>query len=269
MRNFAWWTVLALLVGAVGCGSESIVADGGVDGSRPDGGGGGTDGGPTPDAGPRDGGGGGGMDAMVERDGGSILPPVDAGNPFGDAGTLGAPAWVPITVLTAAGAMCDPLVPCGGDVVGTWDVTGACIEVPVPMDLMRCPGATVMASGRARGRVTFDTSVATRVAQYEVTADVFIPGLCAAFVGGCSMIEAQLRMATPDARCVTRASGDCDCAIRTLQSIDDTDVYTLEGNQIVSSTSGRRWSYCITDGSMRYQQTGGDDEPGIVELGRR
>lgn len=211
-------------------------------------------------------------DAWMRPDG-SLLPPPDSGDPFGDAGPLGPPEWVPIDVLSD-GTTCDPLTPCGGDIVGTWDVEGGCIEVPVPMELMRCPGAAIVSStGRARGRVTFDGTTAVRLAQSEAEVEIFIPGLCAMFVGGCPGIEAELRMQVPDSVCIEETGGDCTCAARVSNTIDDTDGYTIEGNEIVGATSGKRWAYCVdaAAGTMRYEDTSpsGMREPGIIDLGLR
>lgn len=210
------------------------------------------------------------VDAGTETDGGPLLPPFDAGDPFGDAGTLGTPAWVPLDVLID-GSTCPPLVACGGDELGSWDVTGGCVDFMIPAALMACPGATVMASGQARGRVTFAGGFATRTAQSEVNAEVFIPALCAGFAGGCPAIQAQIEMAVPGAVCAATAAGDCNCAARTVTVIDGADAYTSMGNQIVATTGGKRWDYCITGMEMRYRDvsTSGSIEPGIIELGRR
>lgn len=200
-----------------------------------------------------------------------ILSPIDAGDPFGDAGALGPPAWVPIEVRTRG--TCDPLVPCGGDVVGTWDVTGACVEVPIPDALFECPGATATGTGMARGRVTFDGTIAVRTAQSIVNVEVFVPSLCAGFIGGCGALETMLESAVADSACVTEPAG-CRCAARQAFEIDDGDAYTVEGNEIVSATLMKRWAYCITGDGLRYQDTtpAGSSAPreaGIIELGRR
>lgn len=210
------------------------------------------------------------VDAGTASDGGSILPDYDAGDPFGDAGTLGTPGWVPLDVRVD-GTMCTPLVACGGDEVGTWDVTGGCVDFPVPAALGRCPGATITASGRARGRVAFDGTIARRTAQSEVSAEVFIPSLCAGFAGGCPAIQTLIAMSLPDPVCVATAAGDCRCAARQTNVIDDGDAYTTMSNQIVSTTSGKRWDYCVTAGQLRYRDvsTTGSVEPGIIELGLR
>ncbi len=206
-------------------------------------------------------------------DSGSILPTYDGGDPFPDEdGGLGDPAWVAVDILTD-GSTCPALDACGGDVVGTWDVTGGCFELPIEEALSRCPGAEVTRrEGRARGRVTFDASFADRLAQSEVLVEIVVPSFCAGFVGGCSGIATMIAGQVPDSSCVTEASGDCRCAARQVTSIDDADGYVVEGNQIVSATLGRRWDYCIEGDALRYRDvTPGatDREPGIIGLGRR
>lgn len=211
-------------------------------------------------------------DAASSDDAGSILPTYDGGDPFDDDGGLGDPAWVELDVITD-GTACPALDACGGDVEGTWDVTGGCFELPIEAELSRCPGAAVTRrDGRARGRVTFEGGFARRVAQSEVVVEMFVPALCADFVGGCDAIEGLVRMATADSECVTEASGACRCAARQVYAIDDADGYTTESGQIVSASLGRRWDYCIDGTSLRYEDvTPGSTmrEPGIIELGRR
>lgn len=203
-------------------------------------------------------------------DAGSILPPRDAGTfPF-DGGTLGDPSWVPLDVRV--GGTCTPVAACGGAVLGTWDVSGGCVEVPLPSQIMLCPGARVSRSaGRARGRVIFTPTIAYRASQWEVEAELFVPQICAALVGGCSAIEGFARPTFPDSRCVTEGRGDCRCAVRQSGTINDGDAYTTNGRQIVSVSGGRRWDYCTTGDRIRYNDAspGGFREPGPIELTRR
>jgi len=206
-------------------------------------------------------------DAAAGRDG-SLLPPLDAPSPFGDTGTTGDPVWVELDVRTD-GTTCPALDACGGDEVGTWDVTGGCFEVPGADMLAACPGATFEAVGRARGRVTFSGAFAVRVAQSEVTANIFVPTVCASFLGGCSGIEERIQGQLPDSACIAVSDG-CECEGRIVYEIDDMDAYTTMDGQIISAMGGRRWDYCIADGTLRYQDVtdgGGEREPGIIELG--
>jgi hypothetical protein len=199
-------------------------------------------------------------------------PITDAGGPFADAGPLGAPEWVPVTVLTSS--TCPPLAPCGGDIAGTWDVSGVCLEIPLATALAACPGATITrADGRARGRVVFSTapSIARRVAESEARVDLLVPAVCAAAAGGCAALQALLVRAAPGATCAAAATGDCLCTAQQRYTIDDGDAYTTMSNQIVSTTSGKRWDYCVDGSTLRYrdQSPSGAREPGVVSLRRR
>jgi hypothetical protein len=210
-----------------------------------------------------------GSDAGSNNDG-AILPPLDAGDPFTDAGPLGEPAWVPVEVLTSSS--CPALSACGGDVVGTWDVAGVCVELPIGTTLQACPTArSTVAVHKARGRVVFDGTIAHRVAQSQVEVDVFVPSLCASFVGGCAALGQLLQMKAPDSNCVTDANGDCECAARQYTMIDDADGYTIANNEIVSATLHKHWAYCIQSAQLTYQDTSptGPKEPGIVKLEKR
>lgn len=208
--------------------------------------------------------------ADVAASDGPLLPPLDSGTLLDDAGALGEPPWAPLDVRTTTS--CPPLVACGGAEVGTWDVSGGCIDVPVPSQLMSCPGARVSRSvGRARGRVTFASGFARRAAQWEVEVELVVPMLCASFVGGCSGLQGILRGAIPDSACATEGNGDCRCAARQSGAIRDADGYTTMNNQIVSAVLGKRWDYCVDGARLRYRDATptGAREPGTIELTRR
>jgi hypothetical protein len=269
-----WLGALCVVAAVAGCGGSTT---GGVDaGALPDVGSladmgalvdTGPDGGAVDDAGSiADA--GGGTDAA--GDVGSILPGIDAGDPFGDAGALGDPPWVPIEVRTSG--TCTDFTPCGGDVVGTWDVSGGCVELPIGDTVRTCPGASITrAAGQARGRVSFDGAIAHRVAQSIVDVQIVVPAICASFVGGCSGLEAQLRMQAPDSACTMAASGACTCEARQTTSIDDTDAYTTTATEIVGTVSGKRWAYCVAGDALTYRDTSasGPREPGVIRLTRR
>jgi len=201
-------------------------------------------------------------DAGAANDGGST-PTIDAGPDFCDS-----PAAFGIEVVEPG--ECDALVPCGGDLVGTWDFSGGCVEVPIEEAVMRCPGATVVRrEGTATGCVTFTPTIARRVATGSVEVEAFFPALCTAFFS-CDMLQSTFRMTAPDTECTEDDSG-CTCLARLAIEIDDTDFYRSEGNQIVSTTSGRRWDYCIEGDALSYTDAtvGTTREPGIYDLASR
>lgn len=256
-----------LVVGALlalGCGDDGDAADAGPGagldaGPRP-----GVDAGPGPDAGPGD-----GMDAGPgERT--DAGPGVDAGPPdWPDGGGVSDPEWVDLTVGEPGD--CEALVPCGGDVRGVWDVTGGCFELEIESAIADCPGAAVTRrEGRGRGRVVFGDAFAHRVADAVVEVGVMLPAICAAFVS-CDTIESLIAPRVTEASCETDAAGNCVCLARSVTHIDDMDLYSVEDTHIVSTTSGKRWEFCIDGDGLRYHDVSpsGTLEPGIVELGRR
>lgn len=197
---------------------------------------------------------------------------ADAGNPFPDAGPLGDPPWVPITVLTTG--TCPVLTPCGGDVTGTWDVSGACIEVPIESALAACPGAMITRrEGRGRGRVIFGTSpmIARRIAQSEAVVEMFVPALCATPLGGCPGLQTLLQRVNAAATCSPTPASDCNCSAGANFTINDTDTYSTMNNEITSASSSKRWAYCIAENTLRYRDTSPSEprEPGTISLTRR
>lgn len=200
---------------------------------------------------------------------GPLLPVTDAGPLLEDAGALGDPPWAPLDVRTST--TCPELVACGGSEVGTWDVSGGCIDVPIPPQLMSCPGARVTRStGRARGRVAFASGFARRAAQWSVEVELVVPQLCASFVGGCGGLQNAIRGAIPESVCATESNGDCRCAARQSGEIRDADGYSTMNNQIVSATLVKRWDYCVDGTRLRYRDVSPTNrEPGTIELTRR
>lgn len=214
-----------------------------------------------------------GVDAPVPgEDAAPDAAVTDAPDPFADAGALGPPATVPVTVMTRG--TCPAVTPCGGAIAGTWDVAALCVEVPIADAVALCPGAMITrADGQARGRVIFGTSpmIARRTAQANVQVDLSIPALCARAAGGCDALQANFRMSVPDTTCTANAVGVCNCTSRVSSTIDDGDVYATRDNDIVSVTSGKRWGYCVAGNDLRYvdRSASGPREPGVVTLRRR
>jgi len=211
------------------------------------------------------------VDAPIPALDSGAPPPRDAGPVPVDGGGLGEPAWVPLEVRTGESS-CPPLAPCGGNELGTWDVGGGCIDLVSPEQLMSCPGSRVSrTSGRARGRVTFAGGIARRASQWEVEAELFIPALCASMVGGCSTLQILVSAYYPGSTCMAVGAGNCQCAVRMGGAINDGDLYTTSANQIVSTSSGKRWNYCVSGNQLRYTDVSrsGPREAGIIQLTRR
>ncbi len=209
---------------------------------------------------------GGEMDASI--DAGPTLPPWDAGDLFMDAGALGQPPWTPLEVT--ASSSCPSITACGGDVVGTWDVSGGCFDVNVGPLMTTCPTAMVSTRGRVRGRFTFDGTTSSRITEQEADANVSIPASCLGTLGDCSNIATGFRMLGLETVCAVDSSGGCQCAVRNIVAISYAGTYSIMSNQIV--TGGETWNYCVTGTAMTYEDvTGGSDPqpPGTVDLTKR
>ena len=229
------------------------------------------------DAGPGDGGGddapgddGGGDDAGPEDDGGGVdAARTDAGPLVFPEGCPEDPPFVDLQVVEPG--ECDAFSACGGDIVGAWNLSGGCFELELMSAIMMCPGAEITRrDGQGRGCVLFgEDGIAHRVAESVVEIDALIPALCT-FVVSCDEIESQIRSAGADGTCMTNDAGDCECMASQTFRIDDMEAYTTEGDEIVGTTSGKRWEYCVEGGNLTYQDTSpsGSREPGIIELTR-
>lgn len=207
------------------------------------------------------------------RDSGADAGPADSGPP--DAGLTWpdpgrpAPDWVELTVGPAGS--CPALTPCGGDIVGTWDLSGGCFEVDIESAIASCPGAMVTRrEGRGRGRVRFESSgAAHRVAESVVETDLFFPAVCAAFFS-CTMLEDAMRGVVDEASCVADSGSNCECTASLSTTIDDMDTYSTMADEIVGGFSGKRWEYCVDGEQLRYRDSSPTEprEPGTVTLRR-
>lgn len=216
---------------------------------------------------------GGGTDPdpmMTGRDSGPMDPPgVDSGPvdpPDFDSGPpdpTDPPEPSDFDAPITFAASCPAFEPCGGDVGGRWEYRSVCVAEDFAELTEACPGATVEASGTARGAVEFALGFVGRDVTTHVETTIHVPAECA--IAGCDTIETAIGMG---ATCAPAAGGTCDCTIIDDSRFADTDGYTIAGNQIVLE-NGTRYDYCVEGGTLRYRELGDSpSEPGTASLGR-
>lgn len=155
------------------------------------------------------------------------------------------------------------LAPCGGSVVGTWALSGGCIDQAALDTLLaaqtselmtECPGGRI-GNYRfdPRGTMTFNAD-GTYSSTLSATAsiDMFVPKACIAS-GSCADFEAALRarvIADPDSPYETVSCTDgstCRCTLASgTSSPAEQGTYTTSGSTLTTATATG------TSGSLEY-----------------
>ena len=142
-----------------------------------------------------------------------------------------------------SGDACAKVQPCGGDLVGTWQLSSACASQP-PLPGKLCAAATVVyASFSIAGTETFEADLSYSLsATTSGTIQVSVPTSCLV-VGDATMTCAQITpqvSAEVNVRCVDSAAG-CDCTFVLLQTdLRATGTYTTSGTSLNETPGGRR-----------------------------
>ncbi len=224
MRWLHFWMVL----GVVGCGGGpgsmgGMAGAGGLSGTAGRGGSAGSAG--------MSGGGGSAGTAGRAGAGGMSGASGGAGGAAGRAGAGGA-------------ATCD-FTECGGDVVGTWSASGACLPAGAPADVPGCADATITAMTTATGTVviradrTYSSAIAT-----PGTSVVTIPASCLPTGIACDQLSDPAEQRT----CSGNAAAGCTChVILPATPMMEAGTWSTSGNTFTSMHDGVTESvrYCI------------------------
>jgi hypothetical protein len=212
-------------------------------------------------AGRGDGGGAGGGGAGGVATGGTRAAGGTGGT--GGAGASGG----------AGGAVCSNVVPCGGDVVGTWTVTSSCLRVSGQLDLsmvgLSCASAPVEGSLQvtgtwtARGDGTYQDATTTFGSEL-----ITLPPSCLQISGVSVMCERMgsllQALGYSAVSCSSGTSGACVCASSVAQagglgllspSAQTSGTYTVSGN-LLSTDEPTHHSYCVSGNRMTWTPQG-------------
>lgn len=159
------------------------------------------------------------------------------------------------------GASCGTFAACGGDVVGIWNVAGACSSADGLGGGDFCPGATADTSGVSitgkltyRADMTYETSMT-----FSGQASMTLPASCL-MMGGvtitCASLEAQLKGALtgePDSifeKVTCTGSSSCTCTVAYKPSTQmEAGKYSTSGNVLSTTPTGDSFAdkadYCV------------------------
>ncbi|MBX3263984.1 MAG: hypothetical protein KF782_30200 [Labilithrix sp.] len=230
-KSFSLAVVVALSGSLVwvGCSSDdSSATEPGADAGNTD----------TTDAGAQDSGGG---------------DPVDTGAPEDET----PPPTVDVTYGT-----CPAFAKCGGDIAGSWKVSGGCVSSDAFAEAKaQCPAfqeSDVVI--KASGTVVATATNVKRKTSVSLTAKLAIPKSCTV-VTDCGLIATGLKTgAVPGApkfetaNC-TDAGAICNCDVAgTLDETTD-DAYTSADGVVTTTDPTRTFEYCVDGDKTTYTET--------------
>jgi hypothetical protein len=206
----------------------------------------------------------------VEHSGSFIGTRIDAvptGGTTGTGGVSGAGGVTGTGGITGGGGSCSDLVPCGGDVVGTWAVTTSCLKLAGEVDMsafgLGCTSAPVTGSLQVTGTWAANSdgtySDNTTTSGEEV---ITLPASCLNMSGiaiPCSLLGTVLTaLGYSSVSCTSAADGGCTCpstvqqtgGLGMLSSYPLTSgTYETSGN-LLTLDGGPQYSYCVSGNQM-------------------
>ncbi|MBX3209363.1 MAG: hypothetical protein KF764_30300 [Labilithrix sp.] len=217
---------------------------------------------------------------------------ADAGNSNVDAGggedagrdpvDTGAPEVdVPPPMVDITYGACAAFEKCGGDIAGSWKVSGGCVSSDAFADLKaQCAGfeeSDVVI--KAGGTVVATATNVKRKTSVKLTAKIALPKICAAPIENCAVIASGLKSgAVPGApkfetATCTDAGTICNCDV--AATIDETtdDSYTAADGVVTTTNPTRNFEYCVDGSKTTYTETtpptaGAFSLPIVVEISK-
>jgi hypothetical protein len=161
---------------------------------------------------------------------------------------------------------CDEFSPCGGNIVGSWDIVESCIDEAGVAPVEDCPNSTYRYSQYdVDGGYVFDTNGGV-TATFDIRF-AYVWNLPRSCVGDltCMEIEQTLNMATtPDASVVFHAScpeapSECRCDVSGSITGTNSLTYTTSGSTLtlVTSDSESTQQYCVDGDDLTMRAEGG------------
>lgn len=195
---------------------------------------------------------------------GGTQPETDSGS-SGQVDSGGASSGNPTTPIKYG--QCGTFTKCGGEVVGTWKVTGGCLSEDQFADAKaKCPGLVESnVDIKGDGTIVIDAVNVKRDTIVKVTADVLIPKSCASIAPDCATVATGLQIGFGGlkfdrATCAEKGT-NCACAVESSVKEATLDTYNTDSD--VLTTDGppqRTYEYCVSGDKTKttYKETTDD-----------
>lgn len=163
---------------------------------------------------------------------------------------------------------CDPLVACGGDLIGTWQIEDICVNdatrAEIANSLGYCSAATTSVTVGLSGSMRFDASGQLRVlVDRDIQVESNVPDTCLTGLGGCPQVQAELSLTKgySDVKC-DQATGGCACRYRYSSPRRTESTYQAEGTRYTETSplDGKTAvsEYCVDGNTLRlHDESGG------------
>ena len=174
-------------------------------------------------------------------------------------GFLGVLFSMALTAVSSCGGgsgSCGKVAPCGGDVVGNYNITSACLTLSsMDMPLEGCPGATVNTSGiRVSGSASFNADMTYTLNEtISASASETIPASCLTMNGitlTCQQLDQAIQQLVTEnpgvfqsAHCSGASSCICSFTLAPVTT-NDSGTYTTSGTTLTLSGGGGG-EYCV------------------------
>lgn len=173
---------------------------------------------------------------------------------------------------------CGQLNGCGGDLVGTWTIDGACADDFIQLmgsavDKPECNGLIVDTQTDATGTFTFTetTMSTTATLSIDVTAR-YTPACAMAIANGaavdlpavCSNLDEQYaQMGTVSGASCSIVGANCDCILSFEQSLSTSENYSVSGSTITYPGDPDPITFCVEGDKLKM---GGRTGPAALVL---
>lgn len=150
----------------------------------------------------------------------------------------------------------------GGDIVGTWDIQGACVDLPVNPLEETCPEATIDLGTNMSGTVTFNDDGTYDVAiTLSSNFSFTLPASC---VG--ESVDCQADVGDEDTSCESDGEGGCTCVQTGDEEVSESSgTYEVNGSTITTTSSegdGNTVEICVSGDTLKVMDEPSSDADG-------